>query len=351
MRRYIIHEGSKEAYHAGSKATKDCEDILLRRGFRKIDICNYQDETGIWIKVKKRLQLIKLAKVKRNSIMVVQHPMYIGSAYMRMLKIIKQLKKIKFIFVIHDLESLRGLFSEYTSLYQFLDEMMFQIGDAFIAHNEKMKEYLVKERKVDKNKIIILELFDYLAGEKKDKHKRYNKNVEIVIAGNLSPEKSKYIYKLKELNTSLHFSLYGLNYDSMSLDAENWTYKGVFPPTELVDVLHGSYGLIWDGDDLMTCTGNTGNYLKYNNPHKISLYIAAEIPIIIWKQAALAEYVTAKGIGIAIDNLAELELAVGAVSKEAYKQMKENLKGIAKKIREGYFLDTAYEKAEIKVSK
>lgn len=73
MRRYIIHEGSKEAYHAGSKATKDCEDILLRRGFRKIDICNYQDETGIWIKVKKRLQLIKLAKVKRNSIMVVQH--------------------------------------------------------------------------------------------------------------------------------------------------------------------------------------------------------------------------------------------------------------------------------------
>ena len=101
----------------------------------------------------------------------------------------------------------------------------------------------------------------------------------------------------------------------------------------------------------MTCTGNIGNYLKYNNPHKISLYIAAEIPIIIWKQAALAEYVTAKGIGIAIDNLAELELAVGAVSKEAYKQMKENLKGIAKKIRERYFLDTAYEKAEIKVSK
>ena len=67
--------------------------------------------------------------------------------------------------------------------------MMFQIGDAFIAHNERMKEYLIKERKVDKNKIIILELFDYLAEEKKNKHKRYDENVEIVIAGNLSNEK------------------------------------------------------------------------------------------------------------------------------------------------------------------
>lgn len=51
-------------------------------------------------------------------------------------------------------------------------------------------------------------------------------------------------------------------------------YKGKFPPDELPDILDGNLGLIWDGsyndEDEAYCLKN---YTKYNNPHKLSLYI------------------------------------------------------------------------------
>lgn len=349
MHRYVIREICKEMYHAGSKATRDCAEILLRKDFQPIDMYNYQGKTGIGDKLKKRVQLIRLLKIKSKSIVVIPHPMYIGALYIEMLKIVKVLKRIKIIFVIHDLESLRGMFKEQEFVFGFLDDAMLKFGDVFIAHNEKMKQYLVEERKISENKIVVLGLFDYLSEKRNLYKERKVENIEIVIAGNLSPQKSGYIYKLRESNTELKFSLYGLNYEQANTQIKNWNYKGVFPPSELVSVLQGDYGLVWDGDELASCVGSTGDYLKYNNPHKASLYIAAELPVVIWNESALADYVIAKKIGIGIDSLERLEETINAVSREEYMQMKENIKIIAKKVRNGEFFEEAYEKAESKV--
>ena len=351
MKKYIIHEAGKEAYHAGSKATRDCEEILLREDFRRIDICNYQEESGFWIKVKKRLQLIQLIRIKRKSIVVVQHPMYIGTTYMRALKIIHCLKRVKSIFVIHDLESLRKMFQDYKDLYEKLDNMMFQIGDVFIVHNARMKDYLIRDRLVDEKKLVVLGLFDYLA-DKTDEERNgeiERERREIAIAGNLSPEKCGYLYLLCKKDMSLNFNLYGLNYDAANVQSRSLNYKGAFPPEKLPSVLKGDYGLVWDGNEMISCAGNIGNYLRYNNPHKVSLYIAAEIPVIIWKQAALAEYITGNKIGIAIESLEDLETAIYAVSPDEYAQMKKNIKVIAERVRKGDFFAKAYQTAEQKV--
>lgn len=145
MHKYFIHEDCKEMYHAGPKATRDCEEILLRNGFQQINMHNYREEKGISAKIRKRLELLKLLVFKPKSLVMVPHPMYIGALYIEMLKIVKCLRKIKIIFVIHDLESLRGMYKVHA--FDFLDNEMVKIGDVFIAHNEKMKEYLVKKRK------------------------------------------------------------------------------------------------------------------------------------------------------------------------------------------------------------
>ena len=50
--------------------------------------------------------------------------------------------------------------------------------------------------------------------------------------------------------------------------------------------MEGSFGLVWDGISVETCAGVYGEYLKVNNPHKTSLYLASGIPVIIWKEAA-----------------------------------------------------------------
>ena len=52
-----------------------------------------------------------------------------------------------------------------------------------------------------------------------------------------------------------------------------------------------NFGLVWDGTSLDGCNGRYGEYLKFNNPHKTSLYLSCGIPVIIWKEAALADFV------------------------------------------------------------
>lgn len=61
-------------------------------------------------------------------------------------------------------------------------------------------------------------------------------------------------------------------------------WHGSFKPEESPEHLQG----VWDGDSVDTCAGNTGAYLRYNNPHKTSLYLACGMPVIVWKEAAIA---------------------------------------------------------------
>lgn len=81
--------------------------------------------------------------------------------------------------------------------------------------------------------------------------------------------------------------------------------------------------MVWDGTSVSTCTGDFGEYLQYNNPHKTSLYIRCQLPVIIWKQAALADFVRENGIGICVDSLEELEKILNTLSEEEYAEMKK----------------------------
>lgn len=50
---------------------------------------------------------------------------------------------------------------------------------------------------------------------------------------------------------------------------------------ELPGALVQSFGLVWDGNSMDTCTGNYGSYLRINDPHKVSLYLSSGLPIIV----------------------------------------------------------------------
>ena len=75
-----------------------------------------------------------------------------------------------------------------------------------------------------------------------------------------------------------------------------------------------------------TCTGVYGEYLRINNPHKTSLYLASEIPVIIWKEAALAKFIVDNKCGIAVDSLEDIKQALQDLSEEEYNEMKNNAK-------------------------
>ena len=193
-----------------------------------------------------------------------------------------------------------------------------------------------------RSRIVCLGVFDYLC-EKKQQVKFFEKS--IIIAGNLERRKSAYIEKLFELSP-LKIYLYGHNYTEEPGKDDNIIYRGAFSSRELPQILEGGFGLVWDGEQLETCSGVTGEYLKYNNPHKLSLYLAAGIPVIIWKEAAEASFVEEYGLGLTVSSLFEVNDILNDMKEETYNMYLQNVQVISEKVVKGYYTKRAIEEAE-----
>ena len=157
------------------------------------------------------------------------------------------------------------------------------------------------------------------------------------MAGNLAQEKAGYLYSLP---TEPAFNLYGVGFDE-SRALANETYFGSFLPDELPVALEGGFGLVWDGDSTETCSGVFGEYLRYNNSHKASLYLAAGFPLVVWKQSALSYFVLEKGCGIAVESLHDLKETIDKLSDADYQKLVDNANRVGQEIREGHYLKTA----------
>ena len=202
-----------------------------------------------------------------------------------------------------------------------------------------MKSFL-KKKGIDESRMISLGIFDYLIpdfDEKKTIPIKERKN-SVIIAGNLSREKSEYIYHLPK---NVDFDLYGMHYEDEGLD--NICYHGAFPANELPLKLNGRFGLVWDGYSANGCQGTFGQYLKLNNPHKTSLYLASGIPVIIWEKAALAPFIVENNLGIAVNDLSEIKDRLLEISDMQYNTMAQNVKKISNKLRNGYYIKAALE--------
>ena len=105
------------------------------------------------------------------------------------------------------------------------------------------------------------------------------------------------------------------------------------------------FGLVWDGPGIDSCQGAVGNYMRYNNPHKTSLYLSSNLPVIIWKEAALAGFVEEHGLGLTLDSLEELDDRLARLSQADYDQMKTNCQAMGQRLRNGYYTIKATQEA------
>ena len=117
------------------------------------------------------------------------------------------------------------------------------------------------------------------------------------------------------------------------------------PADQLISSVQGDFGLVWDGDSYEACTGNYGEYLRYNNPHKVSLYVRCHLPLIIWEKAALAPFIKEKEIGICINSLEELDGKLEKLTVDDYFKMKSRVIEISNLLSVGYFFTKALDEA------
>lgn len=337
---YQLVEEYGQYKHAGSKAKNDCIKILNGIGFKKIGLMRKEENnTSVIAKLKRQMDLfLQWRKIyhqlKPNDTLLIQHPFLytdIGRNYF--LKKFKN-KNIKLILLVHDIEIIRNLFQE--NHYNTEFHQMVPVTDYFIVHNESMKRWLV-EYGIDAKKLIVLEIFDYL--NEKDLSEKVTYDKSVIIAGNLSQEKSPYIYDLSKIS-DVQFNLMGVNYKE-NKETPNIHYLGAFESDEVPYQLKSGFGLVWDGNSIETCDGPTGNYLRYNNPHKLSLYLSSGLPVIVWKESALATFVTSQKIGLVISSLYELSDVLDTITEKQYQELVENIQEVREKLKKGFYLKKA----------
>ncbi len=312
----------KNEYDAGNKARSDVMRIADRLGYRHIILFRSGAP-----KIQVLFQLVRgclnaILRTGRNENIFIQYPYYppvVNKLLFKTLGLGKKIKGFKMILLLHDVLGLRNdkLMTKEGQDFLMAEVNQMMIFDNIICHNEKMKECLC--RLVPSDKYRILGPFDYL----------YSGNPvscakgmpwKIIVAGNLEKEKCGYIYKLPILE-NIVFELYGSRYLEKNNENSNVVYNGSFPPEELIKHLDGHFGLVWDGDSCDTNTGVYGQYLRYNNPHKFSLYIAAGIPLIVWSQSALADCVRENHLGICIESLKDLKNILDRITLDSYEAM------------------------------
>lgn len=324
---FLLDEEDK--YNAVDKARCDVAKTFSKLGYKVVNIYNRKYRipklTGLLVYLSQCLLLIRIGM---NNRLVVQYPtQYSIKVLLRMIKLYKFFNN-RFHIIVHDVQSLR---------YQIRsqDEIdIFNLSDSVIVHSPQMKKKL--EDMGVNVPMEYIHVFDYYTTDRLpliEELLPYKST--IVFAGNLL--KSNFIpLLLKSTYENVKFVFYGIKGDLFFYN-KNMSYAGKFSP-ENVAAIKGGWGLVWDGDAIDSCTGLMGEYLRYNASHKASLFITAGIPLIVWKEAAIANWVREHNVGIVVENLMELDFVLSTISIEDYLVMVENVHYMSKKLRSGKIL-------------
>lgn len=353
--RYIVSEVQYDSgvqRTAGTKARNDVETILSKEGYKKITIEKKIKKSELKFKsisyhfscFKEWKNAFLKTKIEKDDEVVIQFPPINHTLFFAGLikKYVKKGATIKLL--IHDMEILRTATRDDISLLKkirinFEEKKTLKAASSIIVHNSSMLKKLISLG-ITKDKLINLKIFDYLIEDKGKiyKNRLATKDDPVIIAGALRKHKAGYVYNLP---SNVNFNLYGVGYDDSKKD--NINYFGSYPADNLPFELFGSFGLVWDGMSSETCKGSFGEYLRINNPHKTSLYLASGIPVIIWSKAALAEFIEKNKCGITVDSLYEIADKLKSMTDKEYEDIKKNVQAISPKLKNGYYTKKSIE--------
>lgn len=327
---YFIRDYPSEDIFHGGIGNVDIEKVLLSLGAIPIEF-PHRSRFSIFAKLARIQFLVKIYfTFPSNAMLVFQHPLFSGMSNALVSLLIRS-KKGNVVCLIADIDGIK----DGNSLTLEKEKEWFRQFRYFIVHNENMNNWL--RSFLPGCKTAILNCFDFLAPF--ENYTRINSR-EVVFAGNL--EKSGFLKKLPELfnkHPEIIFRLYGPGV-SESMLSGNISFEGVFHPYELPRHLKGSYGLIWDGEGSEPA-GSLGNYMQYISHHKLSLYIACQMPIIVHVATGSASFILKHGIGVVIRSLEELPGTIKKISDDHYQLMVENMRPLARMLSKGEFLKNA----------
>lgn len=334
---YVLNAADRR--NAVAKARKDVTHTFVSLGYEDYSIFNRIYPIPFLTGFLVYLSMFRFwLSVGHGNNIVIQYPSaYSTSLLLRFIKLLK-VRHHSVSIVIHDSQILRyGKKDE-------IERCIFNEATSLFVHTKAMQEALVQNG--CKSKMYIINLFDYYCDDAKHSATDLKnwRNI-VVFAGNL--DKSTFLSYLIYKNnlfksTILHLYGYAKEWNSTS----TFIYKGSFLPEKTGNLI-GGWGLVWDGDSIDTCGGVAGEYLRFNASHKLSLYLAAGLPVIVWDKSAVAHWVKENGVGVTIDNLWDLEDTINGLSDGEYTEMVGRVAIVGSCLREGKFLKQVIENESI----
>lgn len=345
---YYISRNYKSLFNAAGKAKTDCEFTLEALGFKNLGFKQSSIPSSAIGTIKNFFGItMALLRLPFKSVLCTQYP---NNKFRGLILFFAKLKRCKIITIVHDVRCLKGRTKD---IQAELSKIV--CSDVIIVHNEAMKAWFLEQHTTIP--IVVLGIFDYVSNEKPLQNKEINKSdtYNIAYAGGFGEGKNSYIFDFDILEHSKYnLKLYGIGFDAskrkVSEEASAIFYQGAFPSDQIAHKIEADFGLVWDGISTESCSGQLGEYLKYNNPHKTSLYLLCGLPVIVWDKAAIASYIVDNNLGIGISDLKDLNAVLEKLTLEDYKLMKNNVFSVQEKVMKGQFVETAVKKALEKVN-
>lgn len=323
--------------NAGNKAKTDIEQIMESHGFRNVGLKQTRYTNVIVAFCFTLFGVLKsFFSLRKGDVLVLQYPL---KKYYAFVCNMAHLRGCKVITLIHDLGSFRR---KKLTIPQEIARL--NHSDCIIVHNESMKNWLLENG--IKAKLQILEIFDYLSETQSSADDVLPQSpCRILFVGGLSSKNNEFLYKLDDVPHSYELVLYGSGFEPERIHQSKVDCKGFVTSDQLIASARGEYGVVWYGSSLDGGCGVLGEYLQYNAPHKMSLYIRCGLPVIIWEKAGLASFVKKHNIGICVASLAELEDILSQIDANQYMEMKKNVLNISRKLSHGFYCLKAMQQA------
>lgn len=314
-----------------AKARTDVEQILLREGYLDIGIGPAARRGGIRLS-NLRGTLRAARRLNPGDRLLLQYPM--GRDF-DFLAAVAHRKGATVTALVHDLLS-----AHHPRITAADEASTLSSADRVIATNARMASFLQANGLTAP--VTHLGLWDYLGESRPLPTAVSDHKIHIAYAGSLSPIKNRFLYSWGSVIDGYVADIYGRGFRMSEAASPQCFYNHGHVPAELlISGMTADYGLVWDGDSIDGCTGRYGSYLSLNTPHKLSLYIRAALPVIVWEGAAVAQTVKDEGIGLTVDTLRQIPERLAAVTEDEYNAMKRNVERLSALLADGHYLKSA----------
>ena len=323
-----------------NKAKQDIDEICRREGFSNLTRHNF-GQGGIGRFFTKLVSVMSILwRLKGGDVLFLQYPV---KKFYKMACRLARFKGARVVTVIHDL----GAFRRH-KLTPEGENRRLSKTDFLIVHNPTMRDYLLKHG--FQGGIHCLQIFDYLSevdaevvGRKAAKSLSPRR---VVYAGNLGRWRNAFLYQLQPIIAGWEMELYGKGFDDGDNTCEQLHYHGFIASDDFIAKAEASFGLVWDGDSTEECTGDWGEYLRINDPHKTSFYLRAGIPVIVWSKAAMAPFIVGEKVGISVDSLSQISEKMTSLSPADYQAMQQNALTMCRRLNDGYYIKQGLKAAD-----